>query len=119
MIELEFSGKNPKEKAVVDAWKIYLDHLYDAPRNFQDPTYQSKLDTWSAKSNECLTDLLYAMSQALGYSFDKVQLKKGVYTPQGYADLEFEHSLIRRGTLDVLSGKRPLPVELAQSKKPK
>ena len=56
------------------------------------------------------------MSQTLGYGFDKVQLKKGAYTPQGYADFELENSLLRRGTIDMLYGKRPLPVELAEKK---
>ena len=32
--------KGAKEKAAVDAWKIYRDHLYDVPRNYQDPNYQ-------------------------------------------------------------------------------
>jgi hypothetical protein len=112
MIDLEFSGKDSKEKAVLDSWKLYHDHLYNAPQNYQDPTYQTKLDTWGAKSNEFLIDLLYSMSVALDYTFDKVQLKRGAYTPQGYADLELENSLMRRGTIDMLYGKRPLPIKV-------
>jgi hypothetical protein len=112
MIDLEFSGKDPKDKAVLDSWKEYHDHLFDAPRDYQDPTYHNKLDTWTAKSNEYLVNLLYAMAQAVGYTFDKVQLKKGAYTPQGYADLEFEFSLIRRGILDLLYEKKTLPIRV-------
>ena len=109
MIDLEFSGKKVDEKAVLEAWKLYLDHLSDGPRDFQDPDYQSKLNAWSTKSQDCLVDLLYTMGRVLNYDFDKVQLKKGAYTPQGHADIE--KSLIRRGTLDLLYGERALPVE--------
>jgi len=112
MIDLEFSGKDPNEKQVLDAWKLYHNHLYEAPQDYEDPAYQTKLDAWGTKKDEYLIELLYAMSRSLGYTFDKVQLKKDAYTPKGYADLEFEFSLIRRGTLDMLYGKRPLPVKL-------
>jgi hypothetical protein len=110
LIDLEFSEKTPKEKAVLEAWKIYHGHLFDVPRNYQDPSYQSKMDVWGAKTNDLLIDLLHAMSQALGYSFGKAQLKKGAYTPQAHADIETELFLLRRGILDALYGKRPLPV---------
>jgi hypothetical protein len=110
MIHLEFSGKNAKEKAVIDAWNIYHDHLQGGPRDPRDPAYQAKLDAWGEKTQDCRTELLYKMSLALGYSFDKVQLKKGVHAPQGYADVELELSTLRRGILELVFGKRPLPV---------
>ncbi len=115
MIDLEFSVKNQNEKAVLDAWKLYLDHLYDVPRNLPESNHQTKLDAWTLKSNECLIELLHKMSKAIGYGFDKVQLKKGSYTPQGYVDLELEQSLIRKGILLLLAGKIRLPEEPAQS----
>ncbi len=110
LIDIEFSGNNKKEKSVRDAWKIYLNHLCEYPRDYQDPAYKSKIDTWTSKSRDCLVEMLYTMAQTLGYEFDKVQLKKGAYTPQGFLDLEFEQSLARRGLLDVLYGKRGIPV---------
>jgi hypothetical protein len=110
VIDLEFSEKNLKEKAVLEAWKIYHSHLNDVPRNYEDPSYQGKVDIWDAKRKERLVDLLYAMSQALGYSFDKVQLEKGAYVPQAHVNLESELALLRRGLLDIVFGKRPLPV---------
>lgn len=111
MIDLEFSGKDPREKAVRNAWKFYLDQLNDVPRNHEDPTYQTKLDIWSGKSTDCFVDLLDTMSQSVGYTFDKVHLKKAGYIPQAYTDLENDFSLIRRGTLDMLNGKKALPVK--------
>jgi hypothetical protein len=110
VIDLEFSEKKRREKNVLEAWKIYLSHLNDVPRDYADPTYQSKKEVWDAKRKECLVNLLHVMSQAVGYSFDKVQVEKGIYVPQAQADLEMELFLLRRGTLDVLYGKRPLQV---------
>ena len=110
LIDIEFAGKSRNEKSVRDAWKLYLDHLSECPNDYQDPAYQAKLDAWTTKTKELLVDMLYAMSLILGYSFDKVQLKKGAYTPKGFADLEFEQFLLRRGVLDVLYGKRGIPV---------
>jgi hypothetical protein len=110
LIDIEFSGNNKKEKSIRDAWKVYLNHLYESPKDYQDPAYKSKLDAWSIRSNDYLVDMLYTMAQTLGYDFDKVQLKKGAYTPQGFIDLEFEQTLLRRGVLDVLYGKRGIPV---------
>jgi hypothetical protein len=111
MIDLEFSSDNPKEKTVLDAWKTYLEHLYNVPRDSQDPNYQTKFTLWDSKSSEYLIALLSAMGKSAGFVFDEVQLKKGAYTPQGYIDLETENSLIRRGTLDILYGRRPLQVK--------
>jgi hypothetical protein len=110
LIDIEFSGNNKKEKSVRDAWKIYLNHLCEYPKDYQDPAYKSKVDIWTNKTSDCLVDMLYTMAQILGYDFDKVQLKKGAYTPQGFLDLESEQSLVRRGLLDVLYGKRGIPV---------
>ncbi|MDA3800188.1 MAG: hypothetical protein PF692_14055 [Kiritimatiellae bacterium] len=112
MIDLEFSGKKPKERAVIDTWRLYLDHLSDGPRDYQDPSYQAKLNTWSIKSQDCLVELLHTMGRVLNYDFDKVQLKKGAYTPQGHTDVEFEQSLIRKGTLELIYRQRALPVEI-------
>ncbi len=118
MIDLEFSEKISKEKPVVDAWRVYHDHLYGVPRDYKDPNYQSLMNIWNDKKQELFTKLLFAMSQALGYTFDEVRLKKGFYTPQGQADLENELLLLRRGILDALYLRKPIPVELIETQKP-
>ena len=112
MIDLEFSAEKPRERAVREAWKVYLDHLGDAPQDFQDPTYQAKNAAWTTRSNDCRVELLYTMGHVLGYDFDKVQLKKGVYTPKGHADTEFEQGLLRKGLLELLYNRRALPIQL-------
>ncbi len=111
MIDIEFYGRKlfgtrvqtPSEKKVTNAWKNYNDHLnnnYPADR----------LDAWNDRADELFTSMLYAMSQALGYDFDEVQLKRDCYRPKGHGELEEQQYAIRSGVVDLLAGKRSLPM---------
>ncbi len=116
MIDLEFDKNDEKERAVLEAWKVYLDHVNDAPHDSTVKNYQTKLDAWTAKTEDFEVDLLLAMAQSLGYAFDKVQLKRGYYAPQGHADLELEQLLIRKGMVALLTGRGNLPVKMVLDK---
>jgi hypothetical protein len=100
-IELEFSPKRPTEKAVLDAWQQYLDHLGNTQ---MDP------DAWALRRSDLLVEMLYAMGKALGYDFNKTQVKNGIYLPTAHGRLEQEQERIRSMTLELLEGKRPLPM---------
>ncbi len=112
LIDLEFYGTNKKDKTVVDAWKMYRDHLYNHPNNSQEPDYKSKSESWGDKSRDLLTDLLFEMAQSLGYEFDKVHLKRGAYTPQVYGDTEFEQLYLRRKLVALFEGKTAIPISI-------
>lgn len=114
MIDLEFTSNNKKDKAVIDAWKTYLDHLCKAPHNLQDANYQAEFTLWANKSSDYLAELLFVMSKSVGYDFDKVRLKNGAYSPQGHVDIENDIFQIRKGVLEILNGRRPLPVKECQ-----
>jgi hypothetical protein len=103
LIDVEFYGNNDKEKAVRNAWKVLLDHFGDlsAP-NLPDNAHE--------KTATLTTNLLLAMGNCLGYDFDEVQIKKGAYYPMGLGNVEQEQHAVRRGILDVLSGRRRIPV---------
>jgi len=45
-----------------------------------------------------------------GYDFDEVSVNKGVYCPRGLGNVEQELHAISRGFLEVLDGKRGIPV---------
>lgn len=111
MIEIEFHP-HKKFKNIIDQWKIYLDHLASAPQDRAASTYNADFATWSSKNNEHLIDLLYIMSKQFGYDFDKVTLKKGVYVPKGHNDIEIENQFIRRSFIDVLLGRKSLPINV-------
>ncbi|QZN91905.1 DUF6680 family protein [Idiomarina abyssalis] len=106
MVGLEFRGKQFSK--VISAWNIYLDHLNSYP----DDEELGKV--WVDKSNDLLSDLLYEMGISLGFEFDKVHIKKAGYIPKGYADAENEQIYIRKATIEVLEGKRPLPLDIVQ-----
>jgi hypothetical protein len=115
LIDLEFT--DPLEKPVRDAWKELQDHYADWGRKVpQERKVSDGADV--ERSNELLSELLVKMGSSLGYSFDKVYVKKGVYYPEGLGDMEQEQHALRKGLLNVLAGKASLPVAVFEQKFP-
>ncbi len=106
MIELEFI--NSSDKAVLNAWKEYHDHLNSYPREGENQ--KERAVVWNQKTEELLASLLGQMGKSLGYDFDPVQIRKGAYSPEGHATTEFEFQLLRRMLLELLAGKGKIPV---------
>ena len=100
-IDLEFSARKKEEKAVLDVWQQYLDHLGSKSLEGQ---------AWNDKRVDLLVDLLYAMGKSLGYDFNKTQIKNATYSPTAHGRIESEQERMRQFTLEVLEGKRPLPM---------
>jgi hypothetical protein len=97
LIDLEFQGK--KYKKVRDCWKEYLDHLGSFPKDDE-----KAMPVWSDKKADYLATMLMEMGQTLGYEYDSVHIKKGIYLPEGHSQLENEQSLLRRGMIRLLFG---------------
>jgi hypothetical protein len=108
MIDIVFYKQGPKEKRVVDAWRLYQDHLNDT----QDHQTSESLARWGKKGDDLFTDLLYAMAQALNYDFDKVYLKRGVYSPRAHGEEQVAQLMIRDSLVKILSGEQPLPMKV-------
>lgn len=119
MIDLVFYGspffgfkrRSKTEQVVLDSWKEYLDHL-------NTKVDERDLSVWSSKSDELFVNLLYSISQDVHFQFDRVQLKKGVYSPIAHGDLEFEQAATRKLWLKVLSGQSPLKMEITNIPRP-
>jgi len=105
-IDLEFSD-NKKYRKVIDAWKEYFDNL-------RQRVTDENITVWSSKNEELLADLLFEMGKALKYNFDKVLIKRNVYSPVGHANIERENQEIRKGLIEVLEGQRVIPMTLIQ-----
>ena len=113
MISIEFYGRmifriklqNKNEKSVTDAWKKYNAHLNALK------TYES-LDAWSKHRDELFTELLYKMSQSLGYDFDEVELKSDAYKPIAHVDLENAQLAVLNGWAKILNNEKSLPMEI-------
>ncbi|HYK35685.1 DUF6680 family protein [Alloacidobacterium sp.] len=112
-IDVEFNADNEKEKAVRGAWRVLLDHYVDLA-HAAEPNSPTLLE----KSIQLKTNLLLVMGRCLNYDFDEVQIKKGSYYPTGLGDVETEQNLIRRGLLNVLSGRARIPVAVFEEKFP-
>jgi len=113
MIDLVFYGertlgvqrRSSKEQRVLDAWKEYLDHLNN---KVEDESVQ----LWVTQGDELFINLLYAVALDIGYKFDRVQLKRGAYSPRAHGDLEAESAELRRATLSLLTGQHPLKMNV-------
>ena len=111
MIDIEFYGRKivgtrfqtTKEKAVTNAWKNYNQHLNEAK------AYES-VDAWLKRGDELFTKLLYEMSQALGYEYDEVQLRRDCYRPEAHVNLENSQIAVLSGLEKVLNWERSLPL---------
>lgn len=108
MIDIEYHADN-KGINIVRKWREYLDHLDNYPKEGT----EDQRDRWGDKKGEILADILMEMSIYLGYRFEKLTIKKAIYVPQAYSDIEFEQTAIRRGVLDILLGRKPIPIEVA------
>ena len=113
MIDLVFYGRrvlgihrrSKEEASVLDAWHEYLDHL--------NTKYEKEnFSLWVTKGDELFVNLLFALAVDVGYRFDRVQLKKGAYSPIAHGELEFEQQQVRKLAIDLLSGAHPLRMEV-------
>jgi hypothetical protein len=113
MIDLAFYGRrilgihrrSKTETDVLDTWHEYLDHL--------NTKYEKEnFSLWVAKGDELFVNLLLALAIDVGYRFDRVQLKKGGYSPIAHGELEFEQQQVRKLAIDLLSGANPLKMEV-------
>lgn len=105
-IDLEFDRTEAKEKAVIDAWKAYLDLLGE--KNLPP-------DQWAVRRVDLLVELLHTMAKVLDYDFDKTHIKNSSYSPVAHGTIEEEQRLLRAGLIEVLAGTRAIPITVTNS----
>lgn len=110
MIDLTFYGKSVAkrtklEQGVLDAWKEYLDHLYEPF-----PESEAAVEVFQTQREELVTNLLSAIASERGLKFDRVQLKKGSYMPIGYEQQEQQQKALLDGAVKVFKGERAIKV---------
>jgi hypothetical protein len=93
-------GKSDLERKVGEKWKIYLDHLSSLSQNPEEK--QRMMPTCLDKNQDYLADLLVAMSNYFGHSFDAVYIKKGIYSPEGPATEYRDNVAIRTSLRELL-----------------
>ena len=100
VIVIEFYG----HQKINDAFKRYVENLGQRPREGEDAK------TLVKEREDRFFDLVHEIGAYLGFTLDKRDLEKFSYVPQGWNDAEAELIAIRRLTLEIMSGRRPLPV---------
>jgi hypothetical protein len=58
--------------------------------------------------NDHLVELLFEMTNALGFDFDTVSRKKGVYAPKAQGELESNQLLLQKFLIEYFRGQRPM-----------
>lgn len=102
LIQVEFYN-HPKIDA---AYRHYISLLYTkAP-----PPDDANAERFFEVREDALYDLLHEIGAELGYGYDKRDLKKLAYGPQGWQDDEQQLRGMRALLIDLLTGKRALPV---------
>jgi len=128
MIDLTFTAY--REKSVRDKWKECLDLFSNGPKQPEMPDketadaselskaqsaqtrYEGELSAWNRNLDDKLAELMHEMGKSLGYDYDTVHIKRGAYIPQAHTELEFEQRALRRGLVELLLLRRPLPMEV-------
>jgi hypothetical protein len=112
-IDIEFFDtshrENARNKPVVEAYRAYLDKLSEDPEQTE-----AAIRLWNQTCDDLFIDLLFEMSRRLGYSFGKVQLKKGIYHPRAHSETELIQDNIRDNFLRVLSGQQSICMRVTE-----
>ncbi len=111
VIDVIFYSKGDRDKnakAVREAWKIYLDHLFNVPL----PENKSANEIWDEKRKDLLASLLKKMAECLEYDYDEVLLKRAAYYPKAHGDIELELNFIRRKVANILLGENAFPMKV-------
>jgi hypothetical protein len=106
-IDIEFYDKRNKHRTVIEAWRVYSEHLNGYPNTGT----ADESNRWTEKRVDLLVKLLQEMARTLGYPFDEVMLRRNAYYPTGWHEEISETIDLRRAAISVFTGKTPLRVE--------
>jgi len=100
MIDMEYNGVTD----VTYAWSEYLHHLNTSTESNQ----------WNHEKDNLFVELLHKMSNFLGYSYTKLDIKNKVYSPQGLYHQELNQLEINDYLAAILTGRSSLSVSIVQ-----
>ena len=102
-VPLEFHDNT----AVMDCWRDLLMHL--------NTDAQAQPDVWAQRRISLLMELLKAMGKSLHYGFRDAELQAHAYLPNWQVSLMNDQELLRKGIIDLISGKATLPMSIDKS----
>jgi hypothetical protein len=101
LVEIEFYGEN----AVIENWKAYWNHLRQAL-----PVDQNQQQQFLRDQEGLLTKLLHAIAKTLQFNIEQLEIFEGGYVPQGWIDDDQSVRVMRALVLEILNGRRGLPI---------
>ncbi len=90
---------------VLQAHRAYMQNL-----NEEVPQGGPALDHFLERRGDLFFDLLYAICASVGCNIDKRDLERLAYLPVGWDNNEQQARTYRQAVLDLLNGRRPLPI---------
>ncbi|MPT47110.1 MAG: hypothetical protein E2598_01665 [Sphingobium sp.] len=105
-IPVEFYGRSKKLKPIVDDWHTYLDTL-ENKGNLEGQVL-------AVARQNAFMDMLHKISIFLGYSFNRSELEKDVYYPEGHKVIEDDQELIRRGFAAMFKEELAIPMAVKE-----
>jgi len=104
VIQTEFHD----DERVIAAYKRYIDNL-GGPQ-LASGSSQDEVRKFLENRDDVFNELMFEIGRHLGFLLDKRELAKYSYAPQGWVNIESEQNAIRQLALELLQGRRPLPV---------
>lgn len=102
LVQVEFY----QHQKIDAAYRAYMALLTRRPPPPNDPGWEQ----FFRVQEDALYDLLHEIGQELSYVYDRRDLQRLAYGPQGWEDDEMQLRVSRRLLIDLLTGKRALPV---------
>lgn len=90
-IDVVFSGK--RDHKIRDAWHTLLEHLVE----------DENKDGWQERLNDLKVDIYREIGARVGYSFTTDYLKRQIYYPRYYQDMEVDNLKLRKTLLNALT----------------
>ena len=104
VIQTEFHD----DDKIIAAYKKYIDNLAGPP--LPPGSNNEAINRYVDLRDDVFNELMFEIGRHLGFSLDKRELAKYSYAPQGWVSIEAEQNALRQLALELLQGKRPLPV---------
>lgn len=101
LIPIEFSSV----PAVMATWRTYLEHL-----NFKLPQDEATKEAFFHERDKRLMALIEVIATDVGTAFDRLDIQKYSYVPQGWEDDEFDRKIALKLLVNMLKGLSPLRV---------
>lgn len=109
LIQLEFYGV----EAVQKSYSAYRAHL-----NREFPKDTAAQNLFNDERDDLFIELLHQIARHLNYGFDKRDLEKLSYGPQGWETDETTIRMLRAMSMDLLTGKQSLSVTMRNAPAP-